>query len=321
MQAYERYLQGRHLFNRRAGSDLPRARADFEEAVRIDPGYARAWAALAGVYFVAYFEDPELSDRSKWQEAAQRAVTLEPDLAEANIRAAQYYWLAGDSAAADMHMDRAIALDPADPLVVSVSISQAVIEGRMEEAVALQRRLAASDPVSTTARTNLAVLLMMTGDLDEAQAELERALELSQTSANMMLNVAYLLILQRRTDEALKAIQQIPAGYRRDMLLALAYYTRGDVAESDAMLARLLAQGEAPGRDLEMAVSVAEVYAARNDFDRAFQWLDIARQDAKSKDPLLAGKKLRSTLQMAPFLKPMHTDPRWKELLAAIDAQ
>ena len=37
-QAYENYLQGRHLFNRRSGSDLLNAKKHFEEAVRIDPG-------------------------------------------------------------------------------------------------------------------------------------------------------------------------------------------------------------------------------------------------------------------------------------------
>ncbi len=96
-QAYESYLQGRHLFNRRSGSDLVQAKTHFEQAVKIDPGYARAWAALAGVYLVMRYEGPELPDAmSKWGEAAQRAVALAPDLAEANVRAAQYYWQTGD---------------------------------------------------------------------------------------------------------------------------------------------------------------------------------------------------------------------------------
>ena len=215
-QAYERYLQGRHLFQRRSAPDLPRAKTHFEQAVQIDPGYARAWAALAGVYFVAHFEDLELPDAaSKWREAAQRAVALAPDMAEANIRAAHYYyWQKAESDTARRHIARAIALDPTDPLVVSVSLSDAIVEGRMEDAVDLQRRMVATDPLSASERGNLGVLLMMTGPLDEAQVELERALELSPAGAISRQNIAYVLLLQRRTDEALKVIRQLPAGHQ-----------------------------------------------------------------------------------------------------------
>ena len=126
-QAYESYLQGRHLFNRRSGSDLVQAKTHFEQAVKIDPGYARAWAALAGVYLVMHYEGPELPDAmSKWREAAQRAVALAPDLAEANVRAAQYYWQTGDLETAHMLLARAKAVDPADPLVVGMSMSDAI---------------------------------------------------------------------------------------------------------------------------------------------------------------------------------------------------
>ncbi len=321
-QAYERYLQGRHLFNRRSGSDLLSAKTQFEEAVRIDPGYARAWAGLAGVYFVARYEGPDLSDgASKWREAAERAVALAPDLAEANVRAAQYYWHAGDSDVAHAYLARASAIDPADPLVVGGSLSDAIIQGRMEDAVDLQRRIVATDPLSATERGNLGVLLTMTGDLDEARVELERTLELSPAGVYTRRNIADVLILQRRTDEALKVIQQFPAGRYRDARLALAYFARGDIVEGDAMLARLSAPGEAPGLDSEGAIAIAEVHAVKNDPDQAFEWLDVARQPSGSKHVRTQGKELKWNLQMAPFLKPLHADPRWNELLASIEVQ
>jgi TolB-like protein/DNA-binding winged helix-turn-helix (wHTH) protein/TPR repeat protein len=321
-QAYERYLQGRHLFQRRSGSDLQSAKTHFEHAVKIDPGYARAWAALAGVYFVARFEALELPDAaSKWREAAQRAVALAPDMAEANIRAAQYYyWQLGDSGTARMHTARAIALDPTDPLVVSVSLSDAIVEGRMGDAVDLQRRMVATDPLSASERGNLGVLLMMTGPLDQAQVELERALELSPAGMFNRQNIAYVLLLQRRIDEALKVIRQLPAGHGRDAFLALAHFVRGDVIEGDAMLARLLARGETPRLDSEAAVQIAEVFAVRNDPDQAFKWLDSARGRLGSAGVPVSGKELRWNLHTAPFLKALHADPRWKELLAAIEA-
>ena len=243
-------------------------------------------------------------------------------MAEANIRAAHYYyWQKGDSDTARMHIARAIALDPTDPLVVSVSLSDAIVEGRMEDAVDLQRRMVAIDPLSASERGNLGVLLMMTGPLDEAQVELERALELSPVGMVNRQNIAYVLLLQRRTDEALKVIRQLPAGHGRDAFLALAHFVRGDVVEGDAMLARLLAPGEAPGLDSGAAVEIAEVYVAKNDSDQAFKWLDFARRRAGRAGGPVSGKELRWNLHTAPFLKALHADPRWKELLAAIEKQ
>lgn len=321
-QAYESYLQGRNLFNRRSGSDLQQAKTHFEDAVRIDPGYARAWAALAGVYFVARYEGPELPDAaSKWREAAQRAVALAPDLAEANIRAAQYYWLAGDLDAAHMHNARALAIDPTDPLVIGLSLTDAITEGRMEDAVQVMRRMVATDPLSATERSNLGVMLMMTGHLDEAQVEFERSLELSPASVSKKQDIADVLILQRRTDEALKAIQQLPAGRDRDVRLALTYFARGDDVEGDAILARMLALGKAPGLDSQVLVDIAGMYTGKNDPDQAFKWLDVAHRRSASDGTPSECKELKWTLRTAPFLTPLHADPRWNELLTAIGAQ
>jgi TolB-like protein/DNA-binding winged helix-turn-helix (wHTH) protein len=319
-QAYEHYLQGRHLFNRRSDTDLLQAKSHFEAAVRIDPSYGRAWAALAGVYFVARYESVELPDAmQKWGQAAERAVALAPDLAEAHVRAAQYYGHAGDPDAMHAHFARAKTLDPGEPLLIGMSVGDAITEGRLDDAVAMQRRVVAADPLSATLRGNFGNLLMMVGRLPEAQAELERALELSPAGVAMTADVADVLILQGRVDEALRVISRMPAGHIRDQRLALAYFARGDAREGDAMLARLLALAEKPDFDATMAVAIAEVFAVRNDPDRAFEWLDTARRRAAGQP---GGGRLPSwamleRLQLAPFLKPLHADPRWDPLLAA----
>ena len=93
-QAFERYLQGRYFFNRRGASDVARAKDYFEQALQIDPGYGRAWTGLAGAYFVADDADKRIAEHAleKWREAVEKAVTLSPNLVEAHVRAAQYYW-------------------------------------------------------------------------------------------------------------------------------------------------------------------------------------------------------------------------------------
>ncbi len=320
-QAYEHYLQGRHLFNRRSPGDLLQAKSHFEQAVQTDPSYGRAWTALAGVYSVARYEDVQLPDEMQnWRVAAERALALVPDLAEAQVRAAQYYGHAGDLNTMRTHFERAEALDPGDPLMLGVAVSGAVTEGRLDDAIELQKRAVSADPLSANQRGNLGSLLMMAGRLSEAEAELEQALELSPAGISRMESVADVLMLQGRADEALNVISRMPAGYRRDQRFALVHFARGEESQGNAMLSRVLALAQTPDSDPTVAVAIAEVYAARNDPDSAFKWLDTARRRSASqpKSPLPPWA-MHEDLQSTPFLKPLHADPRWRELLAAIE--
>ena len=88
------------------------------------------------------------------------------------------------------------------------------------------------------------------------------------------------------------------------------------------MLLRLITQAKKPQVDKEVAVgiavAVAEVYAARKDADRAFEWLNEARLRTQDASDDLPGWMLHDNLQMAPYLKPLHVDPRWDELVAIL---
>jgi tetratricopeptide (TPR) repeat protein len=202
--------------------------------------------------------------------------------------------------------------------VLGLSVNDAAIEGRFEDAVELQKQVVSADPLAATQRGNLGVLLMMVGRLAEAEAELQRALELSPASGYMIEGVADVLILQGRVDEALDVIPRIPAGYRLDQRLALIYFARGDENQGDAMLSRVIALAQTSDSDPAVAVAVAEVYAARNNADIAFKWLETARRRSASqpKGPLPIWT-MAEYLQFAPHLKPLHADPRWRALLTA----
>lgn len=318
-EAYEHYLQGRHLFHRRSGSDLLQAKAHFEQAVRIDPAYGRAWAALAGVYRVAPFEGFRLSNAMQhWREAAERAVTLAPDMAEAQMRVGQYLWVAGDRHAAEEHFRRALALDPADSMVMGMTVDRAIGEGRLADAIEQQKRIVANDPLSALHRSNLGGYLIGAGRISEARAELERALELSPAGNGVTENIANVLLLQGHTDEALKAISRLPAGFPRDQYLALAAFARGESAEGRVILNRLLALGEKPAAEADIAFAIAQVYAAKNEPEQAFHWLDTAYSRLRSRSGILTGEMLGELMQLSPYLQTLHADPRWARLLAEL---
>lgn len=70
-----------------------------------------------------------------------------------------------------------------------------------------------------------------------------------------------------------------------------------------------------------MLVDIAGMYTGKNDPDQAFKLLDVAHRRSASDGTPSECKELKWTLRTAPFLTPLHADPRWNELLTAIGAQ
>ena len=320
-QAFEHYLQGRYLLNRRGALDVEISRGHFERALRIDPNYGRAWVGLAGAIWIGFDADQAIAPDAlaKWREAVERALAFAPNLAEAHVRASQYYWLTGDTRAADKHFKRALALNPSDSLVLGVSAGEAILHGRFDEGISLQRSAVAVDPLSAVNHHNLGSYLTGTGQWEEAQGEFEKALELSPTSLDLNADIAKLLVVQQRFDEALRVAQRVPEGERRDQCFALAYHATGQAAAADAALARLVARSATPDSSAALNLSIGEVYAFRGDSDQAFKWLGLANRQVPRGRAVVAVWQTKHELQLSPFLRPLHADPRWQNLLASAD--
>jgi len=87
----------------------------------------------------------------------------------------------------------------------------------------------------------------------------------------------------------------------RLLVVAMARWSQKRMPEADAALADLI-NNNADGA----AYQIAEVYAYREEKDQAFQWLERAH---RQRDSGLVG------LQIDPFLKNLHPDPRWNAFL------
>lgn len=319
-EAFEHYLAGRYFMNRRGADDVSKAADYLKQALQLDPGYARAWAGLAGTYHVLTWANPiPDSTLRQWREAVDQALALGPNLAESHVRAAQYYWYLGDTTTADQHCKRAIALNPSDAMVLSVSAGKAVLEGHLSDAVLLQRSAVTVDPLSAANRANLGIYLSAAGNLDEAKAELEKAGELSPTLVNVHADIAKVLIIQRRFDEALVAAKKLPEGQLREHSLALVYQALGDAAAADATLARLLALATQPDADMLAKVAVAEVYTFRGNPDEAFKWLALASQQTREDRGHMQELQMTQEVNVSPFFNRLHVDPRWQSVLASVD--
>ncbi len=309
-QASERYARGRHLLQRRAPGDVARSLQNFTEAVAIDPNFARAWAGLASAYWIETVEGrlPFPQGLSKLRAAAERALELDPGLAEAHLRLANHWSRIGRRDLAAHHKSAAFAADPDHPLSLVFLASKAADDGRFDEAIDLQRRAVAAEPLSVASRQNLAIWLYLAGRPAEARDEwlTIRDIDPGATEPGGMISLA--LVLERRFETAVKQAEDGPRNAGHLQALAMAYAALGRTADADRALAELL---DAPG-DAD-PVRIAEVYAFRGQSDVAFDWLHAA---AKRDEFDRCGDSTCWPLWMAerlPFLAPLRSDPRWQD--------
>ena len=314
-EAYELFLQARHFYNRRAPGDLQLMAKYLEEAVAIDPGFAAAWAELAGAYHLLIFEQPgsEPAWHAKRGRAALRAVELDPELAVARLRLAQHYWRAGDRARGRKQYQKAVELDPDDLLLLSINAGAALSDGDIDQAVELQSRVVARDPLSATQRNNLASYLAAAGRYEEALAEyrMRDELDLDKKPGDDA-DLLRLLVLLERYDEASAIASAMPEGRHRDFGVALLYPAPGQRPQADAAMRRL--EARPPADDFLLA----EVYAQRGMNDEAVEAFRQSLSAVKQGEPAAwANQQIRHSIYSLPFLRELR--PRLLDLFVEPD--
>src|SRR6201987_2789230 len=157
-EAFDAFLQGYHFFQGSTDKDTDMAAKDFERATQLDPSYALAWAWLSRARHWQADEGliPMEEGRRLAREAVERALSLNPNLAEAHAQMGRlkitvdYDW-----AGANASYQRAVELEPGNPEGVSLAALAAACFGRFDEALQLARRAVEFDPLNADSWENL----------------------------------------------------------------------------------------------------------------------------------------------------------------------
>jgi len=115
-EAYALFLQATSVFNRRDGAAFATAIANLQQALRLDPGYARAYARLAALHVLEnnYSGADPVAARAAARREAQQAMQLDPSLAEPHAVLGVLAEFERDWVTAREEHDRAMALDSGD---------------------------------------------------------------------------------------------------------------------------------------------------------------------------------------------------------------
>jgi serine/threonine protein kinase/Tfp pilus assembly protein PilF len=206
VEAYELYAKGRSLLYAR-GMNLPNAVACFESALELDPDYPLAWAGLADAYtilgYLGLHNQEEAWGRAR--EAAERAVMLGPELAEAhNATAAIATHRDWDWQKAETEFRLALELNPGyvQGRCWFGMMCLSFVRHRHEEAIATVRGAVELDPLSAYAHSIMAQVLIEAGRYEEAIREGRSAVELDPGSLTARMNLGAGLHMESRFLEA-----------------------------------------------------------------------------------------------------------------------
>jgi serine/threonine protein kinase/tetratricopeptide (TPR) repeat protein len=213
-EAYRLYLKGRHHWNQWTEDGFYKAIEYFQGAVEKDPSYALAYAGLADCYVLLGWNSylPPKEAFPKGKAAANAALRLDPDLAEAHTPLAAVLWLHDwQWDKAQTEFKRSLELGPKYPTANHWYAEYTMTMGRHEEALLRFRKTQDLDPLWLIINVAVGWALYQARRYDEAIEQLRRTVDLDP---NYALTYWILGLLLRKTDRYELAITEGEKGVK-----------------------------------------------------------------------------------------------------------
>jgi DNA-binding winged helix-turn-helix (wHTH) protein/TolB-like protein/Tfp pilus assembly protein PilF len=281
-EAYEKYMKAEFFATNRSRDALTKAVDLLNEAIKIDPSYARAYASLANCYqLIGFYEYlPPSEAYPKAEEAARKAMSLDNSNAEAHVAMLsaltdyEHDWVG-----AEREFKATVAVDPNYAGAYQYYGFSLAGMGRLEDALKATKRAQELDPVSPSVQTSLAWSFFLSRKYQESARECKRALELYPDfiPAHQLLGILY---GQMNDDNAALTEFSEAEALERDnpvtMILMTSELARtGKKAEAKQSLQAALAR---PGGSVVPDYYVAAAWTAIGDNGKAMNSLRRAEQ-------------------------------------------
>lgn len=287
-QAYDLYLRGRY----RAFSNSPQGLVEsigyLEQAVAREPNLAAAHALLARAYITqAFFVQPEEESLdAKALDEVNRALELDPDLADAYLARGMIYWTHRNGfphEQAIREIKHAVELDPnlaeAHHQLAMIFLHVGLLEKAEQELQTAQQL----EPTNMGVRYRIAVTLLDEGKPQEAMAGLEGTRSFSPELWSYQM--AFALFQLGRKDEAAALTKVYLREHPRDQggvgnaIQALLYADAGQTAQTERSIQAAIQKGKDFGHFHHAAYTIGAAYALLNRPEDAMRWLRAAAED------------------------------------------
>jgi TolB-like protein/Tfp pilus assembly protein PilF len=316
--AYLLYLKGRSLWSKYDREGVLGSLKLFQEAIKIDPNYARAYSGLADAYSVValrYYPiaaERDFVDRSdmlvRAKQAAMKALELDDTLADAHSSLGGVLRQELRYEEALREFRRAIELNPSYATAHRWYAACLGNMGRIEESKEEIEKARELDPLSPVITLNVGETYANNGRIDEAIAVFDKLIENEPAFPFSYWHRALCFMYKGMMEKAYmdadawgKSLPAEVAEAARKDLLAKIYGWFGESAKALIMIEELIPKVGT----LTSAFDIAECYAALGDRDEFFRWIDRAIF-AKGIDPV--------NLRYSHLYYRVRDDPRFPEI-------
>lgn len=307
VEAYQLFLRGQHYLRLRGSENLRRAADLFTQAFELDPAFARAEAGLALTgYLIPVYESG--ADQDLWHEraraAADKAMALDPSLADPHSVLAAIEGDKWEFAAALRNLERALELEPDNANVNQWYGEQLNTVGRISEGAHYLQRARDLDPLSPVANNSLAQTYLLEGRYEKALEQVRTARELGYVACQNAGLSTLALVGSGRFQDALDGLERTPDWPEEDFQVQI----HGLKLLIDPQDASALAYLTGPTRDFDDSYACgfsAYVYLSlAGRVDEAFAILG----------PLSERKALFTATLFMPSLAALRRDPRFLDV-------
>jgi len=284
--AYDLYLRAREQWALRTPPTIRTAIKMYQQAISIEPNFALAYAGLADSYNLAVSGLPPSTRAPLARAAAERALALDPQSAEAHTAMAfleyKFEWKWED---ADREFRKAIVLNPRYALAHHWYGEFLKLINRHDDSIREFRQAVEADPFSIPIRYDFILSLLNAQKVAEARTVLNETVAIDPTAQRVLRAQSEVLAAEGRIDES------VELGFRAQLLAGMATAPLGMSEKEIRVLRAAYAAGGLPAmtrrqRDLllaklqpgsepafHLASDLADVYARLGDRDHTLLWL------------------------------------------------
>jgi adenylate cyclase len=298
LEAYDQFLQGRYYWNKGTESSFRKAIDFFNQAIKLDSGYSKAYSGLADCYSALGYGSYDMPADAflKAEASALKALQLDSSLADPHTSLGYikfyYYW---DWAGAEKEFLKAIQLNPAYVLAYDSYCYYLTAMERFPEARAAIEKAVQLDPLSSKIITDMGFYLYYIGNYDQAIVSLKNSVELNPKNGLTHIWLARCYQEKKMYREAIEE-NKITMGINKNWPVAFAAigYVYGITGQTENSKKILDTMNMLSGKRYVTPYGLALVYAASKDIENTFKNLDKAYTDR------------------ANWLVWLKLDPRWK---------
>jgi TolB-like protein/DNA-binding winged helix-turn-helix (wHTH) protein/Tfp pilus assembly protein PilF len=311
--AFEAYLRARYYLDQRTGPEVGKAVSWFQKAIESDPAYAPPYAGLADCYnqqgTVMIGAKSPADSRKLAMAAANRALEIDPDLAEAHAALAYSNLYDWNWARARQGFERAIALNPNYAPAHLWFAHYLTARGEFDRGQQEVRLAADLDPLSPIIQTQIAWLLGHARRFPEAIAQYRKVLVQYPDYQWALWSLGGALLETGDYGAAIQTFEQAAHVNRTASMLgslAWAYGRAGRKQDAEKLLKELQSLSE---HSYVPPHAMVHVYLGLGDADKVFEWMEKSYQE-RSNSLLWLGS--------GALFDPVRSDPRFEAYLRKV---